>query len=306
MSSPLILPDHLCEHFEKGRQLRAKGYRGRFAPSPTGPLHLGNLRTALISWLKARVSRGLWLLRIDDLDTPRNRPGAIHSLQQDLLWLGLSWDGPVVFQSRRLWLYSAVLKALRVQGKLYVCRCSRKKLAANSTSNGTWSIYPGTCKDLNLDWGYEKDLQTSWRLRVADEFSTTCGDIVLRRSDGFIAYHLATVIDELTLGISEVIRGEDLTIAEVPQLAIANVITETPIHYLYAPLLLDDQGGKMSKRNNEFGLDSLKAQGLAAEEVVGLLASSLNLVPQGSALTADELLCDLKRNEEKDLDCLLS
>ena len=136
MATSSELPDHLCEQMEEGQRLRNQGYRGRFAPSPTGPLHLGNLRTALVSWLQARLANGAWLLRVDDLDKPRNRVGAVESLQHDLHWLGLDWDGPVVFQSRRRGLYNSVLSALRRQGKLYACRCSRRMLADISAPTG--------------------------------------------------------------------------------------------------------------------------------------------------------------------------
>ena len=118
----------MLQKLEAGQRLRRKGYRGRFAPSPSGPLHLGNLRTALISWLIARISSGIWLLRIDDLDKPRNQSGASERLQEDLIWLGMKWDGPIVFQSDRIELYRSLLSALKLQGKLYACRCSRSLL----------------------------------------------------------------------------------------------------------------------------------------------------------------------------------
>ena len=121
----LAIPEHLQQHLEAGRALAAEGgYRGRFAPSPTGVLHLGNLQTALLSWLAARQAGGDWLLRIDDLDTPRNRSGAIEAIQKDLRWLGLEWDGPVVLQSERRGTYHSWLSWLRRTGRLFACRCS--------------------------------------------------------------------------------------------------------------------------------------------------------------------------------------
>ena len=140
------LPDHLSQVLQNGQRLRQQGYRGRFAPTPSGPLHLGNVRTALLSWLRARLSNGQWLLRVDDLDTPRIRPGAIESVLQDLRWLGLNWDGPLVMQSRRRGLYGSFLSTFRRQGYLYPCRCSRREL-------GGATIYPGTCSRLAQDWG---------------------------------------------------------------------------------------------------------------------------------------------------------
>ena len=297
MATSSELPDHLYEQMEAGQRLRNQGYRGRFAPSPTGPLHLGNLCTALVSWLQARLANGAWLLRVDDLDQPRNRVGAVESLQQDLHWLGLDWDGPVVFQSRRRGLYNSFLSALRRQGKLYACRCSRRMLADISAPAGRHLVYPGTCRDLELFWGWHEGRLPSWRLRVSKEFSHTSGDVILRRADGFIAYHLATVVDELTLGISEVVRGEDLLEAMNAQLALINAISERPVIYRHVPLLCDDQGRKLAKREGHAGLDSLRSEGLGPSHVVGWLAASQSLVPFGAELTAGELLTELKKKE---------
>lgn len=220
MATCKSLNEGLFEAFNVGKSLRGKGYCGRFAPSPTGPLHLGNLRTALVSWLKARMSQGKWLLRIDDLDTPRNRPGAIESIQNDLLWLGLSWDDQVVFQSQRIDLYVSALSFFKSQGKIFACQCTRKTLDKDNNTFGEFITYSGKCKNLGLDLEPKKDQLTSWRLKVNKKFSRTAGDLIVRRSDGFIAYHLATVVDELTLGINEVIRGNDLNPAMYVQLAI--------------------------------------------------------------------------------------
>ena len=197
------LPDHLRQVLQIGQGLSQRGYRGRFAPTPSGPLHLGNVRTALLSWLHARLNNGQWLLRVDDLDTPRIRTGAIESVLQDLRWLGLNWDEAVVLQSRRRGLYGSFLSTLRKQGYLYPCRCSRRQLDGAA-------IYPGTCRRLHQDWGLKDARLPAWRLRVVEPFATDVGDVVLRRADGVIAYHLATSIDELALGINVVVRGQDL------------------------------------------------------------------------------------------------
>ena len=165
-------PDHLQRHLERGVALRDAGrYRGRFAPSPTGVLHLGNLQTALLSWLAARQLGGDWLLRIDDLDTPRNRSGAIEAIQMDLTWLGLNWDGPVILQSQRRGIYASWLSWLRRSGKLFACRCSRRELTGQP-------IYPGTCRRAERGWGWKQKRLPSWRLQVpaADRFGS--GDVV--------------------------------------------------------------------------------------------------------------------------------
>ncbi len=290
----LVLPDHLNEKFQEGFQLRKSGYRGRFAPSPTGPLHLGNLRTALVSWLSARLVNGSWFLRIDDLDTLRNKPGAAEKCQNDLKWLGLFWDGPTIFQSNRINLYNSLLNLLRNQGKLYACRCSRRKLLEASISLNNQARYPGFCRELNSGWEEFNGRLPSWRLKVREKFSRSCGDIILRRADGFIAYHFATVFDELTLGINEVIRGEDLILAQEAQLAVSDLFSRTPIQYKYTPLFLGSDGQKLSKRNDDFGLEGCKEQGLDPPKVIGLLAASLKLVPEGSVLSLNELLSELK------------
>lgn len=295
--SSFELPDHLHEQLEEGKRLRHQGYRGRFAPSPTGPLHLGNLRTALMSWLQARLANGTWLLRVDDLDRPRNRAGALESLQHDLRWLGLDWDGPVFLQSQRRGLYSSVLSTLRRQGKLYACRCSRRMLADVSAPVGRGLIYPGTCRDLELFWGWHEGRLPSWRLRVSEQFSEISGDVILRRADGFTAYHLATVVDELTLGISEVVRGEDLLVAMPAQLAVIDAMSQRPPVYRHVPLLCDAQGRKLAKREGQAGLDDLRSQGLGPSQVVGWLAASQELIAVGSEFTAVELLSELKKKK---------
>ena len=297
--------EELLELLKNGNRLRSQGYIGRFAPSPSGSLHLGNLRTALLSWLRARLKRGLWLLRVDDLDTPRNRSGAIESLQEDLLWLGLDWDGPVVFQSHRRDVYEQFLIDLKLQGKLYPCRCTRSFLARENRSNAENAIYPGICRELDLSWELDRGRLPSWRLKVSSEFSSTSGDVVLRRSDGYVAYHLATAVDDLTLGISEVVRGRDLIEAMPSQLAVIQALNQTPLSYLYVPIYCDSKGIKLAKREGGKGLGSLQSKGMNAPQVIGFLASSVGLVPNGSELTALELLCDLMKNT-KAMDCIFN
>ncbi len=293
-------PDHLRLCFEQGNSLRMQGYRGRYAPSPTGDLHLGNLRTALISWLRARICQGTWILRIDDLDTPRNRLGATEKVQADLLWLGLLWDGEVVFQSKRKGLYYSVLSALKSKGKVYACRCTRSYLLENSENTTSSAVYPGKCRDLKLLWGLEQGRLPGWRLRVSKEFSKKSGDVLLRRSDGFVAYHFANVVDDLTLGITEVVRGVDLLAALQSQLAIFKSLNQSPAKYLHAPLLVDSKGKKLSKRERSYGLDCLRLRGMdSPAAVIGYLASTLELVPYGSVVSAQELLSELKRKSDK-------
>ena len=286
------LPDHLSQVLQNGQRLSQQGYRGRFAPTPSGPLHLGNVRTALLSWLRARLNNGQWLLRVDDLDTPRIRSGAIESVRQDLRWLGLNWDGPLLLQSRRRGLYGSFLSTLRKQGYLYPCRCSRRQLDGET-------IYPGTCRRLDQDWGLRDARLPAWRLRVAEPFAKKVGDVILRRTDGVIAYHLATSIDELALGINEVVRGQDLLSVCAAQSAVITSLGMASPRYGHVPLLCDSSGQKLSKRDHAAGLSSLRDRGEAAAQVIGQLAASLGLVSPTNAISAEELLEELRNRQDK-------
>jgi glutamyl-tRNA synthetase len=299
------LPHGLQRLLAEGQQRRWGSGCGRYAPSPTGPQHLGNLRTALLSWLVARLQGGPWLLRIDDLDTPRNRPGAEEGILADLHWLGLHWDGPLIRQSERRGLYASVLSSLRRAGLLYPCRCSRRLLADVSAPHGRTPVYPGFCRDRPSHWGPEADRLPSWRLRLSagvirwDEqlgeagslqAERDVGDVVLRRADGFLAYHLATAVDELSLGVADVVRGADLWASTAPQVALMQVLGGSPPRYWHAPLWIDGSGQRLSKRQGGQGLELLRQQGCDAPAVVGLLAASLGLVPAGARVSAAELL----------------
>jgi glutamyl-tRNA synthetase len=305
-----LLPDNLRERFQAGLRLRQQGVRGRFAPSPSGELHLGNLRTALLSWLDARRSNGVWLLRLDDLDQPRVRPGAEESILQDLKWLGLHWDGPLVRQSERKGLYASVLSALRRSGHLYPCHCSRRLLADISAPHGILSVYPGHCRAHAPFWGQRQGRWPSWRLRLGEgpicwqerweapgqlDGPRDVGDVVLRRADGVVAYHLATAVDELTLGISDVVRGADLWPATGAHVAICQVLGFRPPRYGHVPVLCDAQGSRLSKRVASEGLEALRREGFDAPAVIGRLAASIGWVRCGERLSARELLEEVRR-----------
>ena len=278
------IPDHLQLQLAQGQSWRlAGGYRGRYAPSPTGVLHLGNLQTALLSWLQARQAGGVWLLRIDDLDTPRNGPGAVEAIQADLRWMGLHWDGVPILQSTRRGVYNSWLSWLRRSGQLFPCRCSRRELAGVLR-------YPGTCRDGRGGWGWRDRRLPSWRLKVPIDDPDASGDVVVRRADGFIAYQLATVIDELCFGISDVVRGDDLRAALPAQRSLFRALSQRPPRFHHGPLRCDALGKKLSKREASAGLAPLREQGLDAADVVGSLAAGLGLVPVGSRLSAAELL----------------
>jgi glutamyl-tRNA synthetase len=308
LGSSLRLPDHVAELLGQGLAQRRQGYRGRFAPSPTGALHRGNLRTALLSWLDARLRGGIWLLRIDDLDTPRNRPGAEDQILADLHWLGLRWDGPVERQSEARGLYATVLSALRRADALYPCRCSRRLLADISAPHGGLAVYPGLCRGAAHSWGWEQGRLPSWRLRLPAgpllwqerygdrgvvDGPMAVGDVVLRRADGFIAYHLATAVDELRHGITDVLRGDDLWSSTAPQVAVMALLGASPPRYGHLPLWRDGTGQRLSKREGAEGIAGYREQGLDAAAVVGQLAASTGLVPSHSRLSAEELAQEL-------------
>lgn len=303
--SAVVLPEHLQRLLDQAEQQRSSCSRGRYAPSPTGRLHLGNLRTALLSWLITRLQGGEWLLRLDDLDTPRNRPGADQSIFDDLSWLGLHWDGPVLRQSERRGLYATVLSGLRKQGLLYPCRCSRRLLADISAPHGRSPVYPGFCRQRSPHWGPEQGRLPSWRLKLEPgavhwgeclgpaghlDAVSEVGDVVLRRSDGFLAFHLATAVDELLLGVTDVVRGFDLWHTTAPQVALMRSLGSSPPQYWHVALWCDPQGERLSKRDGGQGLPALQQEGLDAAGVIGLLAASVGLVPVGARLSAQELL----------------
>ena len=289
-------PNHLHLQLEQGRLLKERsGYRGRFAPSPTGVLHFGNLQTALLSWLQARCSGGEWFLRIDDLDTPRNRPESLLRIQSDLRWLGLHWDGPPVLQSSRSGIYSSWLSFLRCSGALFACRCSRRDLAGAS-------IYPGTCRAIDAGWGWQEQRLPSWRLRVPELNPYGSGDVVVRRADGYIAYQLATVIDELCFGITDVVRGNDLRDALPAQLSIYAALGQSSPRFWHGPLLYDVEGHKLSKREASAGLDVARSKGEDAAHVIGQLAAGLGLIPRGTRLSTEELLSEVRGGSALPLD----
>lgn len=300
------------------------GVRGRYAPSPTGALHLGNLRTALLAWLLARSASGGFILRMEDLDAPRTRPGAAESLLADLRWLGLDWDeGPDVggpfgpyTQSARTAIYLGELARLRARGLLYPCYCTRAELhgapsiaSAPHAGDQTPPRYPGTCRQLSARQRRAREAEgrrPSLRFRVPDEpisftdrvlgaqserVSATTGDFIVRRSDGLIAYNLAVVVDDALMSVTQVARGADLLAVTAPQRALALALGyPPPQEYVHLPLATDATGARLAKRDDAAGVDALRARGLTPEQVVGALAASVGLWPAGKPATPAALL----------------
>ena len=252
----------------------AEVYTGRFAPSPTGLLHAGSLVAALASWLDARTHGGQWLVRIEDVDTPRCVPGADQSILQQLAACGLVPDGPVLWQSQRGDAYAAALQNLVNQGWAYPCGCSRKEIeSAQAVARHSAAVYPGTCRQ-----GLKGKPARAWRLnvqavqaalglpatthwhdrRLGDQQQNVgqdVGDFVLRRADGLWAYQLAVVVDDAAQGVSHVVRGQDLADNTARQIVLQRALGLPTPQYLHTPLVLRDDGEKLSKQNGALALD---------------------------------------------------
>lgn len=237
------------------------GYRGRFAPSPTGPLHAGSLVAALASWLDARAAGGAWLVRIEDIDPPREVAGASAEILRQLAACGMESDEPVLFQSARSPAYEAAFEALRAQGRIYGCACSRKAIEEAVAARPGWppGVYPGTCADRAVP----PDQSRAWRLRVpaatvqfddraagahAQHLARDVGDFVIRRADGWWAYQLAVVVDDAAQRITDVVRGADLLDNTPRQIFLQRALGLPTPRYLHVPLVVDARGEKLSKQ----------------------------------------------------------
>jgi len=302
------------ELLKKERERVGVGVIGRYAPSPTGYLHQGNIFAALMAWLQCRLAGGRFFLRMEDLDQPRVRPGSADSILQDLLWLGLSWDAApgeaknngIVSQFKRQTIYDAALAYLDDQLKIFPCGCSRKDitLAVSAPHGGSQEalIYPGTCRDSAKN---KTSAQKAWRYRVAEssiEFTDKLlgvycqflhrdvGDFVLRRADGVYAYQFAVVVDDLLMGVTDVVRGADLFDSTPRQIELFNSLGGVIPHFWHIPLLCDDHGVRLSKRAEANSVLSFREAGGRAEALIGQLAACVFFVPEGTVLSAQELL----------------
>ena len=279
-------------------------YIGRFAPSPTGPLHAGSLVAALASWLDARAHGGQWLLRIEDVDTPRCIPGVDRIIITQLQDCGLHADAAPLWQSQRSALYQQALERLIVQGLAYPCRCSRRDIETEmirrdqTPARNTELIYPGTCRPTSSQRHELADAAnpSAWRLRTDQTASTVhwhdgrlgpqhqdvasaVGDFVLKRADGCFSYQLAVVVDDAAQAISDVVRGEDLVDNTARQILLQHALGLPTPRYLHTPLLLGANGEKLSKQNGAQAIDTsdpLAALNRAAA-VLGLPAQSTNV-----------------------------
>ena len=285
---------------------------GRFAPSPSGDLHLGNLRTALLAWLFARSTGRSFAVRMEDLD--RVRPGADIRQLTDLAAIGLDWDGPVLYQSRRTGFYDAGIAALTDRGLTYQCFCTRREileaasaphpdpaLRGRPTADGS---YPGTCRNLTaaeiadrLRAGRPAAVRlraevSAWTIedQMLGTFTGGVDDVVLRRNDGVAAYNLAVVLDDAATGIDQVVRGDDLLTSAPRQAYLGSLLGVPAVRYAHVPLALNAAGQRLAKRDGAVTLSDLSATGTGPADVLATLAVSLNLAAAGERVTPSLLL----------------
>ncbi len=278
---------------------------GRFAPSPSGRMHLGNLFSALLAWLGVRSRGGTMVLRIEDLDPARCRPEYAELLKEDLRWLGLDWDTEQTPQSRRAEAYGAAFARLQAQGLVYPCYCSRAELHAASAphaADGTF-VYPGTCRALTDAQRAAMARMPAWRVRVpaqtvrftdglqgpcAQALDAACGDFIIRRSDGVYAYQLAVVTDDAAAGVTQVVRGRDLLGSTPRQIWLQRTLGLPTPDYFHVPLLLAPDGRRLSKRERDLDMGALRAR-FTPERLTGLLAQLAGLQPDASPVRPEEL-----------------
>jgi glutamyl-tRNA synthetase len=280
------------------------GFDGRFAPSPTGSLHLGNLRTALLAWLFARSAGTRFLVRVEDLDRSRVRPGMERAQLADLAAIGLDWDGPVVRQSERLGLYEETIDRLDADGLLYPCYCTRAEIrAAVSAPHGISAAdrYPGTCRELTAAQRAEReadgrppalrvrsgDVRMGFEDRLLGRFEGVVDDFVVRRNDGTPAYQLAVVVDDAAQGIGEVVRGADLADSTPRQILLSRLLGLPEPAYVHVPLVLGPDGRRLAKRH---GAVTLSDRHEGPDEVRAWMARSLGLAGLGETPSAADLI----------------
>ena len=278
---------------------------GRFAPTPSGRMHLGNVFAALSAWLSVRSRDGEMVLRMEDLDTQRTSAEFAEILRDDLRWLGLTWDRETPAQSQRSAVYDKYFEILREKGLLYPCYCTRSQLHsvnAPHLSDGTY-VYPGTCRNLTEGeraafhrapawrvvvpdrvWTVEDKIQGTYRCNLATE----CGDMVVRRADGVYVYQLAVTVDDGEAGVTEVVRGMDLLSSAPRQMYLQELFGFPHPEYAHVPMLLAPDGRRLSKRDRDLDLGILR-QRLSREELLGVLAFAAGLIDQEVSVSLKEL-----------------
>ena len=301
--------------------------KGRFAPSPTGRMHLGNVFSALLSWLSAKEKGGKWLLRIEDIDPQRSRQEYADMIMDDLEWLGLEWDEGPYYQSQRSEVYQEYLDKLRSMGVVYPCYCTRADILATQAPHESDGrvVYKGTCRKHAT--GYhdleDESINGSAALRLMVppyaehtpamdpqllhaiketeymhdghygdqhvDLASQCGDFIIRRKDGAWAYQLAVVVDDALMGITEVVRGRDLLLSSPQQNYVATLLGFTPPQYYHLPLLCNKAGQRLSKRDKSLDMECLRSAH-TAEEIIGLLAGTAGITNDCSPIKAKDLI----------------
>lgn len=271
-------------------------------------MHLGNVLAALLSWLSAKQQGGLWRLRIEDLDPQRSRREYAEQLMRDLEWLGLTWDGEVVWQSERTAIYEQYLEQLR--DKVYPCTCTRNEILAAQAPHESDGriVYPGTCRPKQSAVSNQQSAisnqKAAIRLIVPDEqieyedrvyglqsvnLATHCGDFIVRRSDGVFAYQLAVVVDDAEMGVTEIVRGRDLLLSAAQQLYLYRLLGFPEPQFCHHPLLVNEAGQRLCKRDHALALSEMRRH-MTAPEIIGLLAHTIGLTPTREALTPAQLI----------------
>ena len=291
---------------------------GRFAPTPSGRMHLGNVFSFLVAWLSVKSRGGYMVLRMEDLDTQRTSEEFAQTLRQDLTWLGLTWDWEQDPQSRRSRIYDQYFEILRQKQLLYPCYCTRSQLHnvnAPHLSDGTY-VYPGTCRH-RTDI---PDRAPSWRVRVPEgiwqlqdllmgdfsqDLSTDCGDFVVRRADGVYVYQLAVTVDDGEAGVTEVVRGVDLLGSAPRQMYLQSLFEFPHPAYGHVPLLLAPDGRRLSKRDRDLDLGQLRLQ-LKPEQLIGSLAHTAGLLQHYEPISARELASEFSWDKLQKTDICLN
>ena len=291
---------------------------GRFAPTPSGRMHLGNVFAAMIAWLSVRSRGGQLVLRMEDLDTQRTSAEFAQVLREDLLWLGLDWDHEMPAQSQRSHVYDRYFDILRQKGLLYPCYCTRSQLHsvnAPHLSDGTY-VYPGTCRGLTQP---PADRKPAWRVQVPQrvysledmarghfeqDLRTDCGDFVVRRADGVYVYQLAVTVDDGEAGVTEVVRGMDLLGSAPRQMYLQELFGFHHPAYGHVPMLMAPDGRRLSKRDKDLDLGQLRLK-VKPEQLLGVLAYSAGLLEKPEAISARELASVFTWNNLRREDILL-
>ena len=294
------------------------GEIGRFAPTPSGRMHLGNVFAGLLAWLSVKSKGGQMVLRMEDLDTLRTSAEFAQILREDLTWLGLSWDIETPPQSRRSQVYDRYFEKLRELGLLYPCYCTRSQLHSPNAphlSDGTY-VYPGTCRNLQNP----PDRAPAWRVKVPDtlwqvedlcqgvyreNLATDCGDFVVRRADGVYVYQLAVTVDDGEAGVTEVVRGCDLLSSAPRQMYLQELFGFPHPQYAHVPMLLSGDGRRLSKRDKDLDLGALR-QRMSAPALIGKLAFACGLLDQETPVSARELAAEFSWDKVKKEDIYLN